>query len=1032
MLGSALVLGALVGTVSASAATEGVQDDFDRVVSQGWGKATSGQVYSTGSASLSVKDGAGRVALAPGTDAAAVSESVSLADTYSKTIVSVAPTSAGSSVGVSASLLVRRKSLGYFYEARVRQMSGGRFGLTLLRSDRKSVTSLAGETVVVSGAAADQRISVEVVATGSSPVTLKARAWVTGQSVLPGWQVTASDSSSARLESGSTGLKFNSPSGAAATLVSAHQYRASDVGDVSTNSGSVRQLTDDFARNWSEGWGASSSGTLYATGAPGRLSVDGSRGKARVEPGKSAAAVAEGLTLRDVTAKIDLAVGATPQGAGTHSAVILRRATIGKYYQARLHHLANSTVALAIERVDGVTVTPIVAENTVGTSVSSGATYTVEFSVTGTSPVTVRARAWRSGATAPAWQLSGSDSSDRRLVAGGAPGVKFDVAADAATATILADNFTTAEAGDVPATTPTTVPTTAPTTAPTSSPTTAPAPEPTVAPTTPTASEPGSLPVGKAAYPVPGDAIYVAPLGTTAGAGTKSNPYGSVATALSKAKSGSTLVLRGGSYHENVLVDTYKTGIVIQNYPGEAVWFDGAKRVSNWTASGSRWVSTGWTDVFDHRIMSGSTDETNRYVDAARPMASYPDQVWIDGRQLTQVASESAVTAGKFFIDTSGKRIVIGDNPAGKTVAASALKRAMEIHAQNAVLRGFGVRRYATTSGQFAAVIAGVPGITMENMTVSDNSWLGIAAWAAGQKYRHVTVSGNAIMGLGGNKVDGLVIEDSVFRGNNAEGFKPAPVASGVKITRAKGVVMRNNVIADTPYAGGLWFDVSSSDLTIVGNTIANNTAGLMIELSEGAVVADNHFEGNEGSGVRIQASGSVDVWNNTFDGNGRPLAVWADGRRQDVASLVATIPWIVDDIDVHNNVMAFSGANNCPILTQDEAQVLVGNQFGITSNNNVFQRPSASNPSNFACWANGVKQIVSFKNLQQFRDGTGNDLKSTLTEGTPVLAGNGTLTAATKASVPTVAAALPSSVASKIGQTSGTKWLGAFSARHD
>ncbi|GAA3533710.1 hypothetical protein AFL01nite_21500 [Aeromicrobium flavum] len=559
---------------------------------------------------------------------------------------------------------------------------------------------------------------------------------------------------------------------------------------------------------------------------------------------------------------------------------------------------------------------------------------------------------------------------------------------------------------------------------------TSPAPAPAPAPA-PVAGDRtlGSAPVGSARYAVPANALYVAARGTASGTGTAQNPFGSLAHAVSKAPAGATLVLRGGTYHESFLIGARKTGLTIQNAPGEAVWLDGSERVTNWKSTGGRWAAAGWNHTFDHRIMSGSKDETSRWVNAARPLASHPDQVWLDGRALTQVASEKSVTSGTFFIDKAGKRIVIGDNPAGRKVDASSLQKAMEIHAKDVVIRGIGVRRYASTQKQFAAVVAGVSGISFENVVVSDNAWVGIAAWASGQRYRNVTVSNNGIMGFGGNKSSNLVIENSEFRGNNAQGFKPAPVASGIKITRADRVVLRNNVVADTPFAGGIWFDVSSSNLTIVGNAIHGNAAGLMIELSEGALVADNQIYGNVGTGLRVQASGSVDVWNNTIV-DPRPFAAWDDARKQEVASLAATIPWKTDDIELRNNVVSMTGSNTCPILTQDEAQVRHGNDFGIRSNNNVFHRRGVTAPANFACWANGLKQVKSFKDLAQFRAWTGNDKASRLLQGAAVVDGRGTTTSAVRGATASVATPLPTTIAQAIGRTPGTKSLGAFSGR--
>ena len=103
---------------------------------------------------------------------------------------------------------------------------------------------------------------------------------------------------------------------------------------------------------------------------------------------------------------------------------------------------------------------------------------------------------------------------------------------------------------------------------------------------------------GSTSYPVPPDAVAVAPSGDDAAPGTLAAPVRTVARAIALARPGQTVVLRAGEYHESVEVPAGKR-LTVQAYPGEAVWFDGSSAVQGWTRSGSGWMHPGWTVRFD-------------------------------------------------------------------------------------------------------------------------------------------------------------------------------------------------------------------------------------------------------------------------------------------------------------------------------------------------------------------------------------------------------------------------------------------------
>ncbi len=539
----------------------------------------------------------------------------------------------------------------------------------------------------------------------------------------------------------------------------------------------------------------------------------------------------------------------------------------------------------------------------------------------------------------------------------------------------------------------------------------------------------GARPPGSLAYPVPGDAVYAIPANGTAGNGTLTSPYQSAQTAVAKAPSGATVVLRGGVYHESVRVPFNKR-LVIQPYPNEAVWFDGAAPVTGWVKNGSTWAVDGWNHIFDKRVSFGQNkDESSWFVDPAFPMAGHPDQVWVGGVELVQVGSEGAVTTGKFFVDRTDKRLVIGTDPAGKLVEASRIQKAIQIHGAGTTVRGIGIRRYAPHLALFGAVSYEVDDLTLENVTVLDSATIGIGGWGDRATMRNITVKGSGLLGLHGDAAPGLLIADSLFERNNDERFREQPVSGGVKLTNSEGVRVVNSVFhRNTTY--GLWFDVSMRSVTITGNRLTDNGgAGLLYELSADAIIADNYFARNGKAALFLFDSNNVKVWNNTLDKNHRSIQVLQDDRRNGHAALAARVPWVTSDIEVANNVITY-GTNFCPVLTQHLSNKWYGSDFGISSDANVFHRATATDPSRFACWADGAAGTKSFDTLGAFSKHSGLETSSRLYEGSAIVTADGALTSQARTATTDVPRPLPADVAAEIGRAVGERSLGAYQVR--
>lgn len=794
-------------------------------------------------------------------------------------------------------------------------------------------------------------------------------------------------------------------------------------------------LSDTFDRTTGRGWGTATSGQAWSSSSPSRTSTSGGAGVVTLTSGSSATLTAAGVLSGDSRIAVSVTPAAIPAAGNGIFASVDLRSSRGHAYRATLRFGRAGQVSLNLGRLDGRSVRTLAADRLLPVVARAGQPFRLELETTGTARVTLRARAWRTGAQPPGWQLTATDSGKGRLAAVAAVAVRAYLSSASAATTVRFDDLFVQQ---VEGTTGTTAP------ARTSTPT---GPTPTGTPLLPSASTraaegtpaavvtaaapsspsasvssstAGSLPVGSTRYPVPAGAIFAAAGTPGVGDGTIGSPYGSAQAAIDAAPSGATIVLRGGTYHETVLVPPGKA-LTIQSYPGEAVWFDGSSAVTGWAASGGTWTVR-WDHPFTHAVsyVSGQ-DESARFVDPAYPMAGYPDQVWVDGVALRQVGSASAVVPGTFYVDSLGKRMVLGSDPTGHRVDASTLVKGIQIQGAGSTVRGIGVRRYADHLAALGAISAEMPNITLQNVVVTQNATVGIFAWASGHTFDHVTATANGLLGLSANTADRLTLTSSRIIGNDTEHFRTEPASGGVKISRSIGVSVLDSVISSNA-TNGLWFDVYSSDITVARSTFADNGAdGVLVELSERAVLASNHLVHNGRAGIGVVDSGDVAVWNDNISGNGEfAIRMMQDGR----VSPDSTFPVTLRSIQIRNDLISVAPSSPCPVLVQDTTQTRYASDMALTFDENLYQRQSPTTPANLACLANGAAPFATYKTLATLRT-TGNDGGSALLEGTAAVDPGDSLTMAARGMVR--AAAVPAAVASALDVSTG--WTGTIGA---
>ena len=254
-------------------------------------------------------------------------------------------------------------------------------------------------------------------------------------------------------------------------------------------------------------------------------------------------------------------------------------------------------------------------------------------------------------------------------------------------------------------------------------------------------------------------------------------------------------------------------------------------------ADGSAWKKSGWNHVFDHSptYTFGAQDSSQAnwgFVDPAYPMAAHPDQLWIDGVAMQQVASRAAVKAGTFFYDESGKNLYVGTNPVGHTAVASTLAKAMSVRVSGVTVRGIGIRRFAPSVPHMGAVTLEKPNIVFENVAVLENATQGISAISSGITLRKVTSSRNGLMGIHANYADNLKLLAVRSTLNNAEHFNMAPSAGGFKVTKTRGVTGPGQRLLRQPRRGDVGGHVGLRRV-ITGSSFNRNAHhGVFLEIS--------------------------------------------------------------------------------------------------------------------------------------------------------------------------------------------------------
>ncbi|GAA1389831.1 right-handed parallel beta-helix repeat-containing protein [Luteococcus peritonei] len=787
---------------------------------------------------------------------------------------------------------------------------------------------------------------------------------------------------------------------------------------------------DGFDRTVAQGLGSAPAGGTWTipTGAS-TVQVGGSVARFAGRPGQVLDARLSQGRARDVSVLETLVL---PElGAGGHTMAGLNAridAATGTGYRLWANLSADGSVVLHANRVSPT------GDSVLGTGVridglvAQGRRIKLRLQVSGTETVTLRGTVWADGSAEPAPQFSAADSSTARLTDAGQVGLAL--VAGSTTTPVTVTHFTALT------TSPQAPAPTSPPEAP--APTTPQEPAPDQGQPAPQAAVAarGSLPVGQASYPVPSGAVFMATNGNDANPGSQAAPVRSLARAVELAPSGGTVVVRGGSYHQGE-VGIFKP-LTVQAHPGEAVWFDGSTRITQWTRSGDTW-SAPWTARFDHSTSYTVGGRDDSFLDPKYPLAAWPDQLFVDGQQLQQVAPGS-VGAGQFAVDYANQRIIMGTDPSGREVRGSDLDRVFTVGSPDVTLRGFGIRRYANAIPRMGVIFMARQRNLVENVVIHDVASTGISMTSDGRNgagtVNRVTIERSGLMGIGGANFDGGKVTNSVIRNNNTQRFTPLPATAGVKVTASRNVTFDNNLLEDNYNTNGLWTDESVIGVTVTRNRITNAAqdgfAGIQLELTSSAVVADNVVSGQV-RGLYLFDSEHLRVSNNTiWNSRIADISVDQDFRRQsnpahnghDPRNPVpdASNTWVSRDIAVRNNLFGTdANFSNFQFYVLDKDKALTAGSMVATATGNAFEAKDANSPTLIG-WGRNDGRVDMYNDLSAWSGAVG---RGWVNRTYP--AGASVQQAQQAASAMTHGSPLEADIAQKIGQAAGSTHIGAF-----
>ncbi len=485
-------------------------------------------------------------------------------------------------------------------------------------------------------------------------------------------------------------------------------------------------------------------------------------------------------------------------------------------------------------------------------------------------------------------------------------------------------------------------------------------------------SDPTAPPAG--ARPAPGaganTTIIVAPTGIASAPGTMRAPT-SLERAVATAPEGATIRLQPGEYATGGLVVTRPMTIIGPASGGVILRGSATMAATRWEAVGTRWrtpfiapeplpVRAAALSLHPAALTAAALADGDltpaaggaTHAEAVVAPVDAGHLVAVDGRSLTPAASLEDVHAGTYFIDPVGKWLYVGENPAVHTVTSSAMSTGMSIYSSGVRVSGLRFDHFS-----YIGLFVSGSNVMIDHNDISYNGLIGLDINGnSNVTVSNNTIQGNAQVGIEGSHTSHVTIANNNISNNNTGNFDVSAAAGGLKFTDASYITVSQNWVSGNQ-SNAVWFDVNSSNITVVRNTVLHNKCyGIYFELANSEIIAGNVVHDNA-SGIGVHFSANAKVYNNTVVNNGTNLDISASYNRSPWdtyhAVIVNNILWNANR--VLSNLYRYNGCNSWVYSEVDY---------------NAYYWPSGSPARYMVNWCNSWYSWIG-----SFHSGTGNEV---------------------------------------------------------
>ncbi|GAA1682313.1 hypothetical protein GCM10009745_28250 [Kribbella yunnanensis] len=441
---------------------------------------------------------------------------------------------------------------------------------------------------------------------------------------------------------------------------------------------------------------------------------------------------------------------------------------------------------------------------------------------------------------------------------------------------------------------------------------------PTPGPTTPTPTAP---PTTDPTTPPPAN---------PACPGVQITPEDDAAKVVAGAAAGTTFCFTKGLHRIGTTIAP-KSNQVLTGENGAVL--TGSIPLTQWAANGDNWVTTG--------VLPPAYTQTGQCEDNVANICYLREQVFVDGKHLTRVASRDKVAAGTFYADYTANAVYLGTDPRKKAVEMSKTATAIASNAASVTVRGLTIEHFATAP-QGGALVLG-PKWRATGNEVRWNHAVGVMLVNAdGATLEKNSIHDNGQLGVGQYSTTNGTITENDVRNNNTDGFWIADWESGgIKTTWSNGGTVTGNLIKDNRGVG-LWSDAYDDNRTFSDNTIVDNAAdGIRFEIGRNGVIEKNLVTGNghgtgrgsgkslwDGGGININTSSNVTVRDNVVGNNVNGIAIQSRTR--------GSGPWGVNllrDITVTGNLITMRGGTTATGMVQNSGAVIPAGEVTLDKN---------------------------------------------------------------------------------------------------